>query len=227
MKKLILAVLLASCFASSVLAKTTEPTNSVPQGADLDKFPVFNKGELTVSYAEPILGLRYETVKKPMVVFNHFRQDGSWRLQTLPVGDGIWVEKTTGIARYRAACSNRIVPVLPCPICSGMGGKSTESNSAGARGNGGNNSTSLAAVDRFSNAFAKGFGDSSEFVGGVLGLLLPVLIAGSILGLAGFGLWSLFRRQQTPPAPVPTPPVVPQGQQTGFAGPPPATAEAK
>lgn len=196
MKNILILIAAVAFFAGSAPAKTPEPVNSAPPSAEIERFPFFKQGELTVSYAEPILGLRMERLQKPTLVHNHFRQDGSWRLQTLPVGDLVWVEKTTGIPRYRVACSNRIVMARGEVVTSTFVPYEHYSWSR--------NNPSLA--DRFVDWFEGGLSKVMEMLGSILGWLILLLLLLTLLALVGYGLSQLFHHRQT--AQLPAPPVV-------------------
>lgn len=202
MKNILILTIAVSFFVGSVLAKTPEPTNSAPFGAKVEKYPFFEQGKLTVARAES-MGLRIDTLKKPTMVYNHFRQDGSWRLQTLPIGDKVWAEQATGVPRYRVACSNRIVVARDEEVTSTF---IPHIEYSWARRN-----PSLA--DRFVDWLTGGWNKAMGMLGSMLDWLLPfllLLVLLALLGFAVYGLYQLFQRRhtaQSPAPPVVTPPV--------------------
>lgn len=199
MKNILILIAAVAFFAGSAPAKTPEPVNSAPLGAEVEKFPFFKQGELTVSYAELILGLRMERLQRPTLVYNHFRQDGSWRLQTLPVGDLVWVEKSTGIPRYRGACSNRIVLARREEVTSTFYPLIGNSNNLSTSGK-------PSLLDRLVDGLVSGLNKAMNMLGSMLDWLLPLLpllLFLVLLALAGYGLYQLFQRRHTAQSPVP------------------------
>jgi hypothetical protein len=201
---ILFVTVVSACFAAEL-----KPINVAPPNAELEKFPVFKQGELTVSLAEPYLGLRLEKLKAPLVVLNHHREDNSWRLQALLAGDEVWVEKANGTPRYRAACSNRIV-LFPAattftvvrPEDSGLPKTGSSIHTTG---------WGPSLSDRIANKFSRNFGDSTEALAGLLGWVIPWII----FGLAGLAIWLLWQRRQTPPPPL----VIGSGNQRSVVSP--------
>lgn len=102
------AVLLIS--SGSALAQKGEFV--APDGAEMEKFPIFseNKPLSTIQMAEMKLSPR--KLEAPVVVQNHFRglsnKEGRFVVEKLPVGTVVLVD-TDGNIRYKADCGNRLV----------------------------------------------------------------------------------------------------------------------
>lgn len=204
MKNILILIAAVAFFAGSAPAKTPEPVNSAPLGAEVEEYPFFRQGKLTPAYAAS-MGLRIEKLKRPTLVHNHFRQDGSWRLQTLPVGDEVWVKKATGALLYRVACSNRIMAAPYAEVTSTFSPLGYSGISSTGR--------NPSLFDRLVDGLVSGWNTAMNMLGSMLDWLLPLLpllLFLVLLALAGYGLYHLFQRRQAaqPQAPpVVAPPV--------------------
>lgn len=225
----ILAVLALPAFAQPTIC-------TPPAGANLEKFPL-KQGPLSV-VDMAILGLSPVKLEKVTVVMNHHRnvRGGCWELNTLSVGTVVLVDKS-GVIRYKADCGNRIVEVLPCPVCS--------SNTMVTEKSAGNTSNTGAISQKtdgksgwqaFTESAAKAWAAGWSRVGLLLGILFPLLLLLLILGLMAGAIYvivQLFRKTrpdhgqtdlgQNPSVVQPVSTPQPVAQQAA-AAPPPAPA---
>ncbi len=86
---------------------------TVPQGAELSRFPVVAGEEVPKTAKqeyelEAKLGLRPIVLRTSLKAFNHYRRDNSWRYEEIGKGAIVLVD-STGIIRYKADCWNRLV----------------------------------------------------------------------------------------------------------------------
>ena len=110
----IIVLVLALVVASPVLAAENH-VSAVPYGTDLAHYPVVALKEVPKTAKqeyelETKLELRPAELRIPLMAFNHYRKDNSWRYEKISEGAIVFVD-VNGVIRYKADCWNRLVVV--------------------------------------------------------------------------------------------------------------------
>lgn len=161
-------------------------SRAVPEGANLERYPLSNHILTTKEQAE--LSLRPMVIEQPWTGYNWYQGKQRFVLETLPAGTLVLAD-TNGKLIYKADCGNRLVEIPTCPKCLATMPVTTPPVQQPRN-----------FLDRLWNAVR----DFWRFLGGVILLLLGLLVLLGLLYLLYRLLRRLFEGLQAPPT-TPTP----------------------
>lgn len=165
-----LTVLLLCCFIFlSVAATAQRGIEAVPEGANLEQYPLFDHPLTTKDQAK--LSLHPMILDQPWTGYNWYRGKQRFVLETLSVGTLVFAD-TTGKPIYKADCANRLVELRACPKCAPTVTYNTPAT------------PTRSTLDRFWD-FLKGLW---QIIGAILLLLLLALLIAALL----YGIYRLL-----------------------------------